>query len=54
MTVWVLPWWDNLMKDNENIIITDFVLQKYNCFVNLKIQKQQEHKKISEFLLHEQ
>jgi len=53
MTVRVLPWWDNLMKDTENIII-EFVLQKYNCVINFKVQEQQESKKISKFLLHEQ
>jgi hypothetical protein len=41
------------MKDTENIII-DFVLQKYNSVINFNVEKQQERKKISEFLLHEQ
>jgi hypothetical protein len=53
MTVQVLPWWDNLMKDTENIM-TEFVLRKYNCVINFKVQEQQESKKISKFLLHEQ
>jgi len=41
------------VKDTENIII-DFVLQKYNCVINFKVEKQEECKKISAFLLHEQ
>jgi hypothetical protein len=52
MTVRVLPWWDNLVKGTENVTI-DFILQKYNCVINFKVQKQQERKKISAFLLHE-
>jgi hypothetical protein len=53
MIVRVLLWWDYLMKDTKYIMV-DFVLEKYSCIINLKLQKQQKRKKISEFLLQEQ